>query len=109
MINSNRADALIAFLNELAKIDPAALSQLVAVRVPCNDELGQHPTVQTLQYGDGGPYSVGILGLLNGFCGVIDGGKYDGYGPITAVSEDGQLAYFRRTEPELASGKAAES
>lgn len=36
---------------------------LIGVRVPCNDALADHPTVQVADYGTSSP-AVGILGIL---------------------------------------------
>lgn len=103
---------LIAFLNGLAKIDPVAMGKLIGTRVKCNAELAKHPTVQVGYYdvygkeildadchaGDNGVYRVGILGILNGFCGTFDSGPYKGWGPITAeVQVDGRVTEFRIT------------
>lgn len=58
---------VIDFLNSILKIDEKALNSLISHRVPCNKELGEHKTVQTLC--DNSNYTVGLLGLLNGMCG----------------------------------------
>lgn len=98
---AERADALIVFLNELLAFDANALSTLLAARVGCNDALAWHPSVQVAEHDDG-VYSVGFLGILNGFYGVIKGGKFDGYGLITAVCEEGRIIRFQRTEDRSA-------
>lgn len=64
---------VIDFLNSILKIDKAALNKLIFNRVPCNQELGEHETVQTLS-DDNSNYSVGLLGLLNGMCGKDENG-----------------------------------
>lgn len=89
-------DALIVFLNSLAQIDPVAMGKLVAARVPCNDEMRDHPTVQT---GDeGGVVVVGLLGILNGWIGIIETGQYKGWGEIAALAErDGRVTGFVKT------------
>jgi len=85
-------DELIGFLDSLAKVDPVAIGALIAARVPCNDALSDHSTVQT---GDG---EVGLLGILNGYAGTLDSGRYKGWGPIAAVIElDGRCTGFVRT------------
>ena len=70
------------FLNQLVEIDRSAVAALVANRVPCNDGLASHPTVQVAKQPGG--YHVGLLGVLNGLCGV----KPDGRGFIEARFED---------------------
>lgn len=108
MIIRQDTDDLIAFLNELVKIDPVAIRALIEARVPCNAHLANHPTVQVSAHGPGnshymaippGEYRVGILGILNGYAGTIDDGHFAGYGPIAAIVEDdGSISGFRRTE-----------
>lgn len=83
----------ISFLNELLGLDPAALESLIDLRVPCNKELGEHPTVQTTL--DNSIYKVGLLGILNGLFGT----DADGWGHITAVYDDNEkLIKFEETK-----------
>jgi hypothetical protein len=92
-------DEVLAFLNELVKVDEPAIRSLVETRVPCGLALAEHPTVQVQAYPNGTPL-VGVLGVLNGLFGVDD----RNYGPITAEFEDdGTLTGFHRTLhlPEL--------
>lgn len=92
-------DELIAFLNELVVIDPGAVAALVETHHPCNQALAGHPTVQVdsaAVYRDP-PHRVGMLGILNGYCGTIESGIRAGFGPITVVYEDGKLLRFERT------------
>jgi hypothetical protein len=70
MIDKKLATRIIAFLNDLLKYDREGLSKLFSTRVRCNKKLGEHPTVQTGLKGQA--YRVGILGILNGLCGVDD-------------------------------------
>jgi hypothetical protein len=79
------AEHLVKCLNEYFLIDPEAIKALFAHRVPANDGLQNHPTVQ-VRVGDQATLS--ILGLLNGILGVIPGtdvgyicGDYDGNDP----------------------------
>lgn len=97
------ADYIIAFLNEVVKVDPKALAQLIETRVPCNEILAKHPSIQVnaldsddLEKG----FEVGFLGVLNGMVGTIpEGGEKAGWGYIAAVFEDdGSLSGFRRTD-----------
>jgi len=93
-------DECVTFLNSLAKIDPVAMGALVAARVPCSRLLADHPSVQVAA-GSDGVTTVGILGVINGYCGVIEGGKFDGWGPVMAVlEEDGSVTAFRRTDSD---------
>ena len=76
-------DDFLKILNEIASVDPEAMKNLIEARVPCNDELVNHPEVQVGAYE--GVYKVGILGILNGIFGTYEEGKYEGYGPVCAI------------------------
>ena len=95
-------DDLITFLNSLVKLDPNALTELMLNKVFCNKQLAEHPTVQVSACTSDNvidQYQVGILGILNGFCGIIESGPKAGYGPITArFDNDGNLVGFERTK-----------
>ena len=89
------ADGLVKYLNELLAIDQDFVSRLVDHRVTCNEQLARHPSVQVGK--SEGDYRAGFLGVLNGYLGVIDRGPRRGWGPITAVLEDGKVVRFQRT------------
>lgn len=92
------ADQFILVLNELVGVDRKALETLIEFRVPCDEFLADHPTVQVSVSGEGEAKScqVGLLGILNGLVGVQE----DGWGYITAVFDDGhRLEKFVRTSP----------
>lgn len=87
-------DTMIRFLNGLLELDSDAIARLIEVRVPCNKALAEHPTVQTLA--EKKIYSVGLLGILNGYIGI----DADGWGFICAVFDDSnKLTKFIRTPP----------
>ena len=80
---------MVAFLNELLERDRPAIAALIANRVPCNKRLAEHPSVQVgAQHGG---YNVGLLGLLNGLCGV----RENGYGLIAAIFEGDSPTEYR--------------
>lgn len=93
----------IAFLNELVALDTQAMKALIDQRVPCNDGLLNHPTLQVTDHYDDKIPRVGILGLLNGLFGTYDDGPKKGWGPITAYWEDdGTFKGFRPSvDPEV--------
>lgn len=92
MKDSISLDEAIAFLNELLAIDGPAIAALIANRVPCNQTLAEHPTVQvSAQHGG---YHVGLLGIINGLFGTIDGVN----GPILTKWQDGNLIGFAKVE-----------
>ena len=99
MTKQELADLIIERLNEITEADPLAMEFLVEARVPCNDTLARHPSVQVIALG-GNPPTVGVLGILNGIVGTIDEGPKKGWGLIAAVWDEGKFQGFRRMEPE---------
>jgi hypothetical protein len=86
--------AVVAALNSMLRADPEAMAALVAHRVPCNDELADHPTCQV---SPGEHPTVGLLGVLNGAMGITP----DGAGYLCAeLTEDGQLLGFKLTHED---------
>jgi len=85
-ITSVTPEDVVKLLNEAVKLDPAAMRALVEARVPCNEALADHPTIQVSAYNEQtgkptpGNFKVGILGLLNGLFGTDS----VGWGFITA-------------------------
>lgn len=78
-----RAESLVTYFNQLLAIDRPAIAAMFANRVPCNKAMADHPTVQvTAQHGG---YHVGLIGILNGFCGV----REDGMGPLCLQWKEG--------------------
>lgn len=89
-------ETVIEYLNELIKLDPHAMDQLVKNRVECNQRLASHPTAQSILISeiDGERYEIGILGVLNGLFGIDD----QGWGGIVAMFDDnGILMKFCRS------------
>ncbi len=95
------ADLLIQRLNEIAKVDPTAMAALIKTRVPCNEAMRNHPTVQVArQVGTSDDaFEIGFLGMLNGIIGVIENGPRKGWGHIVVVMDhDGTFLRFERME-----------
>jgi hypothetical protein len=93
-------DDLNKFLNEVFELDRDAVSTLIETRVPCSKKMKDHSTIQVTRFGDLDPVHptpsddqpmVGLLGLLNGFCGVFTEGTRKGCGPIVAHYDDNDL------------------
>ncbi len=82
---------VVDLLNEIARRDRTALAALINYRVPCNDLLAEHPAVQV---GPPEDQTVGLLGIINGLCGVRD----DGWGHVAAVFNGGDLVGFKVLE-----------
>lgn len=85
-------DDTIKYINELIEIDRIAIAALIANRVPCNQQLADHSTVQV--YAQHGGYLVGMLGILNGLFGICE----NGLGPIVFIFKDGNLMMVGKTE-----------
>lgn len=57
--------------------DPAAIHALICNRVPCNNLLADHPTivVDINKITEPESYSVGLMGIINGICEEVAGGR----------------------------------
>lgn len=79
-------DEAIDVLNAAKEADLDAIQALVGHRVPCNERLANHPTVQVGRRLE--PFSVGMLGIINGLFGVDEkewgfiGAEYKGDGTL---------------------------
>lgn len=86
------ADTIIERLNSIVAADSDAVKLLIESRVPCNDELADHPTCQVGQ--DDNCNTVGLLGILNG----ILAKDSNGWGYLCAELDDnGKLIRFKKT------------
>ena len=86
MIDKELAAKIVEYLNTLIEADRPAIAALIANRVPCNQTLADHPTCQVGTQNGG--YHVGLLGILNGLCGIYDDGPKKGWGAITLQFND---------------------
>jgi hypothetical protein len=89
MIYETRSiDETIAFLNQLLLIDRQAISKLMETRVPCNQDMVDHESVQVALVPGTAPQEerlrVGLLGILNGLFGTFPDGPKKGWGLIVA-------------------------
>lgn len=75
----------VKVLNEALESDPVTVNQLVNLRVMCNEELANHPSIQV---GKDNRYQtvhwVGLFGIINGLFGVDE----NGWGFIEAEIRD---------------------
>lgn len=60
-------DCVIDLLNHAIVCDPKAVHELLQRRVPCTEQMANHPTIQVLCEDDGSNPRVGMLGIINGF------------------------------------------
>ena len=79
---------LIEFFNAALHSDYDAIAALVNHRVPCNKSMVEHPTIQVRKPEEKGKHTLGLLGLLNGYCGTIEEGPKKGWCPICTVIDD---------------------
>ena len=62
-------DIALQVLNEAYEADCAAMHALICNRVPCNQALADHPTIQVGTNNVTPTFDVGMLGVING---IID-------------------------------------
>lgn len=74
----------VALLNDVLERDPKAITQLVNMRIDCNEALAAHPTVQVHKFDD--VHRIGVLGLLNGALGGGPSGDIGARGAINPNS-----------------------
>jgi hypothetical protein len=78
---------VVKILNDLLETDTACINTLFKMRVPCNEDLANHPTCQIRSHEneDGSVwYSVALGGIINAFFGTND----KGYGCIARQLKD---------------------
>ena len=84
------------FMNELLELDSKAVLDLCNNRVPCNQDVADHGTVQVI-VSKTNKYKVGLIGILNGICGIYK----DGWGPICVLyHKNGSVIRFGLTKEE---------
>lgn len=113
-MNDALIDRILELMNEAFAADPVAIQNMVETRFACNDELGDHPTIQCgvrsanevnilpsqlagIENNDK-VTTVGLLGILNGIAGI----REDGIGYVCAAYETvdgglGPMTGFERT------------
>lgn len=89
-ISANQLDKLIDSLNAALRADRMAITNLVNLRVCCNDKLAAHPTVITGKFDDF--LQVGALGLINCVVAELTGE----FICVEQDEETGKLIRFRR-------------
>lgn len=100
VVDTMLAERIVELLNDLYHQDPQAMHNLVEQRVRCNEILAAHPTVPVTRAEDNNGGMLGVLGLLNGLCGVWDDETAPRphlahFGPVCAYyDQDGFLRGF---------------
>ena len=95
-------DYVIDFLNELVKLDYNFTLSLIDSRLPCNNTILNHETIQVDLRKDDIP-KAGFLGVLNGIFGTLQrDDKYNGCGKIMAnVDREKEFLVFYKTESAI--------
>lgn len=93
-------DRFLEILNRACKSDKEAIFRLINNRVQCSKELADDPTIQVGSVGK--DFKVGMLGVINGLCGID---HKSGYGPISAIFDIyGKLTGFKRSPGTINNG-----
>jgi hypothetical protein len=89
---------IIKCLNEYLALDYKPIQELVEYRVPVSDLLADHSHIQVVVESSYSTPMLGLLGILNGICGIIPGTSI---GYITAVFNDDsqKLIRFELSDP----------
>jgi len=66
---------VVDFLNVLILQDPDAINTLFVTRVPCNENLAKHPTLQVMPGSIKGTYYCRVIGIINGIFGADEQGS----------------------------------
>lgn len=82
----------VEVLNEALERDPRAITELINMRVDCNDALAAHPTAQVQKFGD--IHRIGVLGILNGVLGGGPSGDIGAKGALDAKT--GNFSHIRQ-------------
>lgn len=92
----SQADKFVDYLNSILEADPSVVDEIFLNRVPCSEALKDHKSAQVQSFNNG-TYSIGALGIINGFLGLESETKP--YGPIAmAISEDNEILQFVNIE-----------
>lgn len=72
-------------LTEAVEADPAAIRAMLCIRIPCNKEFADHPTIicDTVDTLKGEQFDVGPIGVINGILTAMGAGR------VASVWSDG--------------------
>jgi hypothetical protein len=80
-------------LNEMLELDYKSTKKLVEYRVPCNEKIADHPTIQVQKFKTDKFPKVGLIGVINGMFGT----RKDGMGAICYEIDLGKIIRFKPT------------
>lgn len=97
-MKSISAEDAIRVLNEALECDGESVRLLIENRVPCNEKMVEHPSIQCGKADNEKGGEVGMLGIING----IFGTQSNGWGYICAHydSPGGKIVKFAVTNRE---------
>jgi len=100
MIDAHIARRIVELMNEALRLDPEAVNEMCRYRVPINEKLASHPSIQVGDPQKDGFISLGLGGLLNGIAGACD---RDHWGAVSAIvdKEPGTIERFEVLEGRL--------
>jgi hypothetical protein len=75
MENNEVFEAFLTTLNESVLADKWATDKLFRVRVPCNDALADHQTIQVRYNPELQGCEIGLIGIINGICEKLTGDR----------------------------------
>lgn len=112
MQSKNKASALeaVTILNEAFESDPLSVSSLLQIRIPCNEELANHPQVVVREETElvGPPtYSLSAFGIITGVVERLTGYRIARQIGITEDTGREILVGFCLYEPEEAKVSSA--
>ena len=77
---SDPIEVAVAILNEALDRDAEAITNLINMRIDCNEQLAAHPTIKVNKYSQS--HRIGVLGILNGALGGGPSGDIGAKGSI---------------------------
>lgn len=86
-------DDVVRILNSALNYDKDTIQKLIEQRVPCNNRLAEHPTIQVGAHYDDADFKVGLIGVINGLFNPHE----NGYGKIAALYDENKLVKFVKT------------
>lgn len=84
--------------NEIVRDDPECARALVETRVPCNEAIADHPTIQVNLFEGDDTAKVGLLGFLNGLFGI---NEKSGMGAVCITVDDQTGRVFGMVKTEV--------
>jgi len=85
MMNNIIVQRIIDITNEAIAADPSAMRAMFENRIPCNQRLSDHDSIQVMKESEAVGNTVGVFGLLSGIAGTMQYKDNPHYSRIWAV------------------------